>query len=112
MLIWEYTTKEFSNVELRIIISLLGKPSPEEKRWKERLTELIVYREDIKLKKKKMSKKISEDRTKKLEEMINQSEKARAEGKYGTLNNPDKIEFLKKGRIVSLRLEHLIYYPV
>ena len=32
MLVWKYNTKEFSNVELRRIISLLGKTSPAEKR--------------------------------------------------------------------------------
>ena len=79
MLIWEYTTKKFSNVKLRRIISLLGKISPEEKRWREKLAELIVYREDIKLKKKEVSKKNLEERRKKLKKIWIQSEKARAE---------------------------------
>ena len=112
MLIWEYTTKKFSNIKLRRIISLLGKTSLEEKRCKEKLEELIVYREDKKLKKKELSKKISEEQRKKLEEMFNQSEKTRAKEKCRILNNPDMIEFLKKGRKISLRLEHLIYYLV
>ena len=82
------------------------------KRWREKLAELIVYKENRKLKRNELSKNISEERRKKLEYLFNQSEKVRAERKCRILNNPDRIEFLKKGRKISLRMKHLIYYPV
>ena len=44
--------------------------------------------------------------------MFIQSEKARVEGKCRILKNPNRIEFLKKRRKISLRLEHLIYYLI
>ena len=57
MLIWGYKTKEFSNIEVKRVISLLGRTTHVEKLWRERLDELIIHREDMKLKKKRLKQK-------------------------------------------------------
>ena len=62
------------------------------------LANLIIYREERKLKKKELSKKIIEEIRRKLEQMIIQGERARAECKCRVLKNPDKIEYEKNGR--------------
>ena len=44
--------------------------------------------------------------------MMIQTEKSRAEGKCRIHKDPDIIIFEKKGKVISLRLNHLIYYPI
>ena len=101
MLIWNFTTNEFSNIGLMRIISLLSKTSPKEKGWREKLAHLIIYREERKLKKKKLSKKMVEERRKKLEHIFIQGERSRAKGKCRILKNPERIGFYKNGRKVT-----------
>ena len=45
MLVRNINTDLFSNMELRRIISLLGRTTPSEKNRRERLASLIVYKE-------------------------------------------------------------------
>ena len=78
MLILGYKTNELSNIEVKRVISLLGRTTPVEKLWRERLVGLIIHREEMKLKKKKRIKqKKSEEREKYLREMMIQIEKSR-----------------------------------
>ena len=58
MLTWNITTNLFSNVDLRRVMSLLGRTTLGEKEWRENLENLIIYRDKRKLKKKELSKKI------------------------------------------------------
>ena len=76
MLTWNVTTNLFSNVELRRVISLLGRTTPNEKEWREKLANLIIYREERTLKKKELSRKINEERRRKLY----QEQRARTKG--------------------------------
>ena len=62
MLIWNVNTDLFSDIELRRIISLLGRTSPSEKNWRERLASFIIYKEEKKPKKKELSRKLKEER--------------------------------------------------
>ena len=101
MLTWNVNSSLFSNVELRKVISLLGRTTPNEKYWSEKLENLIIYREERKLKKKELSGNINKERRRKLEEM----ERERTKGKCKVLKNPDKIIYEKNGRKVFLRLE-------
>ena len=93
MLTWNITTNLFSKVELRRVISLLGRTTPSEKEWKEKLANLIIYREERKLKKKKLSRKISEEIIRKLDKMVIQGERAKNEGKCRVMKNPDITEY-------------------
>ena len=45
MLTWNITTNMFSNVELMRVIRLLGRTTPSEKEWGEKLANLIIYKE-------------------------------------------------------------------
>ena len=105
MLTWNVTANLFPNVELRKVISLLGITTPSEKDWREKLANLIIYREEMKLKKKEMSRKISEERRRNLEQM----EKEITEGKCRVLKNPDIIIYEKNRRNVFVILEYLLY---
>ena len=108
MLKWNVNTDLFSILELRRILSLLGKTTPSEKSWREKLANFIIYKEERKLKKKELSKKLNEERLSKLKE----KEKGEYKSKCRILKNPDRIEYEMNGRKVFLRLEYLLYSSI
>ena len=108
MLVWNVNTDLFSILELRIILSILGKTTPSEKSWREKLANFIIYQEETKMKKKEMSKKLNEERLSKLKE----NEKGEYKSKCTILKNPDRIEYEMNGRKVFLRLDYLLYSSI
>ena len=108
MLNWNVNTNLFSNVELRRIIRLLVKTTPSEKDWREKLANLIIYREERKMKKNELSRKLSKEKMRKLEEM----EKERTKRMCRILKNSNIIEYEKNGRKVFLILEYLLYSSI
>ena len=108
MLIWNVNTDLFLISELRRIISLLGRTTPSEKNWRERLANFIIYKEERKLKKKELSRKLNEAILSKHKE----KKKEKIKSKCRILKNPDMIEYEKNGRKVFLILEYLIYSSI
>ena len=98
---------------MKRITGLFGTKKSLDKRWRDKLAELVVYREERKKRKKRdLKEKIKEEMMKIQKELHEKSESTRAEGRCKIFNNPDKIEYMRKRRKITLMIEHLIYYHI